>query len=125
MVTQGRPRLHMRWRQLRLSDSFESRAHQCGYREYPQDVMLLTPERRVLGRDVLHSGPGLGTRHRGRDVPPEVAYSCPHASRKEVPRGGSILGPCGHAAEAFLGAPPSHVRKQIVWNFLYGRQILH
>ena len=26
--------------------------------------MLLTPERRVLGRDVLHSGPGLGTRHR-------------------------------------------------------------
>ena len=70
--------------------------------------------RRVLGRDVLHSGPGLGTRHRGRDVPPEVAYSCPHASRKEMPRGGSILGPCGYAAEAFLGAPSSHVRKHTV-----------
>ena len=25
----------------------------------------------------------------------------------------AILGPCGHAAEAFLGAPPSHVRRQI------------
>ena len=98
---------------------------QCGYGEYPQDVMLLTPERRVLGRDVLHSGPGLGTRHRGRDVPPEVAYSCPHASRKKVPRGGSILGPCGHGAEELPDEPPSHVRKQIVWNFLYGQQILH
>ena len=44
-------------------------------------------KRRVLGRDVLRSGPGLGTRHRGRDVPPEVAYSCPHASRKEGAQG--------------------------------------
>ena len=80
-------------------------------------------ERRVLGRDVLHSGPGLGTRHRGRDVPPEVAYSCPRASRKEVPRGGSILGPCGHGAEALPDEPPSHVRKQNVLNFLYGQQV--
>ena len=32
---------------------------------------------------------------------------------RRCPGEDSILGPCGHAAEAFLGAPPSHVRRQI------------
>ena len=61
----------------------------------------LTPERRVLGRDVLRSGPGLGTRHRGTGVPPEAAYSCPHSSRKKVPRSGCDPGTLWSCSRGF------------------------
>ena len=44
---------------------------------------------------------------------------------RRCPGADAILGPCGHAAEAFLGAPPSHVRKPVVWNFSYRQRSLH
>ena len=67
-------------------------------------------QRRALTR-VLDLEPGTGV-----CLPPEAAYSCPHASRKEVPRQDWILEPCGHGAEALLEEPPSYVQK-CVGNF--------
>ena len=52
---------------------------------------------RVLG---LEPGMGLGAM---------AVYGRPHASQKEVPRGGSNLGPCGLEADAILDVPPSQV----------------
>ena len=70
----------------------------------------LTPRGGMLGRDVHRSGPGLGTRHRGWPSP-WGGLQLSSLFPKDVPQVDSILGPCGHAAEAFLGVPPSHVRK--------------
>ena len=64
-------------------------------------------QRRALTR-VLDLEPGTGV-----GLPPEAAYSCPHASRKEVPRQDWILEPCGHGAEALLDEPLSHVWKSV------------
>ena len=117
MVTQRRPRLHMRTRSRVGLTSVDTRRIR---------KMSLADTRETCARS-RRAALGSWTWNQAQSWTDQLRWLTAVLTLPErrCPGADAILGPCGHAAEAFLGAPPSHVRKPVVWNFSYGQRSLH